>query len=312
MNQLIRHSELEVIDIAHWYPDEFGVYSEGARDKTAFFPRESGAYPFIKPERRYLFKLSDKRYPEQFWGEIIAAEIGEMIGVSVPPAFPAINSATKKSGALIEWFYEDEECTFVLGGRYMELMIDNFDTKKGRQHNFDSIVSLLEEFQTFGMIKDWLIEWSKGLIFDALIGNTDRHQNNWGILFYSNGEAELSPWFDNGTSLGHERHETHVNNWDNKELDDYLHKGKHHLRWDLKEDSKRVGFFEMPKRLLTLDKSLKKPMLECVERLDTVKLRAFLESLTQLTYTPLESWRIDFICRITKRRQELLLESLLS
>ncbi|RCW77289.1 HipA domain-containing protein [Saliterribacillus persicus] len=40
------------------------------------------------------------------------------------------------------------------------------------------------------------------LVFDALIGNQDRHPFNWMVLFYPNDEIRLSPIYDNGASLG--------------------------------------------------------------------------------------------------------------
>ncbi|MEX2459835.1 MAG: hypothetical protein WD469_00810 [Paenibacillaceae bacterium] len=41
----------------------------------------------------------------------------------------------------------------------------------------------------------------KLLVFDALIGNEDRHERNIDILLGSNGEEQLAPIFDNGASL---------------------------------------------------------------------------------------------------------------
>ena len=38
------------------------------------------------------------------------------------------------------------------------------------------------------------------LIFDFLIGNSDRHQSNWAVL-YENGRTYFSPLYDNGSSL---------------------------------------------------------------------------------------------------------------
>jgi hypothetical protein len=36
------------------------------------------------------------------------------------------------------------------------------------------------------------------MFFDALIGNTDRHHENWGLI----NNERLSPLYDNGISLG--------------------------------------------------------------------------------------------------------------
>jgi hypothetical protein len=44
------------------------------------------------------------------------------------------------------------------------------------------------------------------LMLDALIGNTDRHHENWGVLLTSSRPrtAELAPTFDHASSLGRE------------------------------------------------------------------------------------------------------------
>lgn len=40
------------------------------------------------------------------------------------------------------------------------------------------------------------------LLFDAWIGNTDRHHENWGVVVTENGTIELAPTFDHASSLG--------------------------------------------------------------------------------------------------------------
>ena len=44
--------------------------------------------------------------------------------------------------------------------------------------------------------------WAKILLFDCLIGNTDRHHENWGIIIDSTNEKRFAPAFDNGIALG--------------------------------------------------------------------------------------------------------------
>lgn len=39
------------------------------------------------------------------------------------------------------------------------------------------------------------------LTFDAFVGNTDRHLNNWDILVYNSGEVKEAPLIDSGASL---------------------------------------------------------------------------------------------------------------
>jgi hypothetical protein len=40
------------------------------------------------------------------------------------------------------------------------------------------------------------------LSLDALVGNTDRHHENWGVLRSPNGQLHLAPTFDHASSLG--------------------------------------------------------------------------------------------------------------
>src|SRR5690606_12050768 len=52
--------------------------------------------------------------------------------------------------------------------------------------------------KTAGKAMDWFAGY---LILDALISNTDRHQENWAVID-DGGERWLSPSFDHASSLG--------------------------------------------------------------------------------------------------------------
>src|SRR5271169_3937555 len=102
----------KIICIDDWKPDdsfyEKGYFPQGSRDKAAYFsPEDPGDLP-LKPQWRYLFKKSMGRAPWQFWMEIIAYRIGQVMGVMVPPAFVGVSNQEKPGqpvyAALIEWF----------------------------------------------------------------------------------------------------------------------------------------------------------------------------------------------------------------
>ncbi|WP_322104973.1 hypothetical protein [Paraburkholderia sp. J41] len=72
------------------------------------------------------------------------------------------------------------------------------------------------------------------VLFDAVIGNTDRHQDNWGFVFAPGHQegpvsCRIAPLFDNGTSLGHERFADRVKNWSDADCDRYIACGTHHI-----------------------------------------------------------------------------------
>lgn len=91
------------------------------------------------------------------------------------------------------------------------------------------------------------------LIFDSLIGNTDRHQENWGLILYGTSNSkkivEYSPAFDNGTSLGHEIFPFKFKNFDNPiRMAQYITKGTHHIKWK-QDDATGIGHIELIKAI---------------------------------------------------------------
>lgn len=216
-----------MIDIATWRRDEdFPVYPEGAREKLLVLAPEHPQYDFLIGNHRYLFKLSPDRCPDQYWTEIIAYIIGEALGVIVPPAYIAIDSGTGNCGALIEWFIGDSEI-YVPGGDYLSSLIEGYDRKKGRQHNMDSIAQVMQELE----VHEWKTWWTNTLLFDALIGNTDRHQDNWGVLTRGS-VSQMAPAFDNGTSLGYELSPDRMTELcaGRRSMEGYIARGKHHIK----------------------------------------------------------------------------------
>lgn len=230
-----------VFDVADWEPDsEFGVFPQGARAKDAVFAPTHPPEPVIVPGKRYLFKRSKRSYPDQFWAEIVAYRVGCLMDVGVTPTFAAWNSRTKQCAALIEWFYDDSMESFVMAGDFLQQLHKDYDRKLGTQHNILDNMRLLRMLTIPKVLAEphWRQWWIDALLFDALIGNTDRHQDNWGFIFIrsqQNISCRLAPLFDNGTSLGHERFTNHVSRWTDVDYQRYISKGKHHVKWSLKD-----------------------------------------------------------------------------
>lgn len=223
-----------IFDVADWESDpEFGIFPQGARAKDAVFAPSLPLEAVLVPGKRYLFKRSKRSYPDQFWGEIIAYRIGCLLGLKVPPAFAAWNSKTGHCAALIEWFYNENTESFVMTGDLLQRMNKSFDRKLGTQHNFMDNFRLLRLLSIWRVLIEpgWRQWWIDALLFNTLIGNTDRHQDNWGFIYPRSEQTvscKLEPLFDNGTSLGHERFPDRVNLWPKTSIDRYIGKGKHH------------------------------------------------------------------------------------
>ncbi|WP_347985744.1 HipA domain-containing protein [Methylomonas sp. AM2-LC] len=311
---LIEQPNHQVVDIASWKgDDQFEIYPEGARDKSLLISPTGTDYSFLIENHRYLFKHSfqtkKRSIPDQYWTEIIAYRIGCMLGIPVPPAFVAYNSEQNICGSLIEWFlnYPDQANELsVSGGDIMSALIPSYDRKKGKEHNFLSIELFLTvinknvEFET-----NWLESWCGMLLFDSIIGNTDRHQDNWELLWNQvrARRVRLSPVFDNGTSLGYEILESKMSDFYSKnKMAAYINKGRHHLKWHQNDDKSCQHI-----RLLTLLTNKHPDLIYCINNtLDLFsqeQLHSILNNCTQYSISvPLSSKRADFICHLVTQR----------
>ena len=314
---------MEIIDITEWPADEefLEAYPEGARPKRTAFSTSSPEQSYIRPDWRHMFKRSSGRYPEQFWAEIIAHKIAMMLGINAPPCYPAYDGGIEKYGALSPWFYEDGVEDFFSAGNFFTRFIENFDRDKGTQHNlitamnFNSTVlggSSSHEF--------WLM-----MMYDSIIGNTDRHQDNWGHIVQAkrlsrsvaqrqrrthNYKWRFCPWFDNGTSLGHEMQPTRFTKWSVKDLDLYIRRGQHHIRHSL-EDLSRVKHIESIEIIRTLP--TRKDAFTRLARFRDSELGDFLQEIVDLKVSAggnLTQARADFMLKLTARRVQLSMDIL--
>lgn len=317
---LIKQPSTEPVDVADWRPDEeFEVYPEGARDKSLLHSPVGSTHRFLLPDHRYLFKHSFERYPEQFWAEIVAYRAGCLLGVPVPPAFVAFDSDNGASGALIEWFLGypgDPDERYVPGGDIMVDMIPSYDRKKGAQHNFTHVAGYHKVLaKWWSENATWLGYWCDMLLFDALIGNTDRHQDNWGLLWSQKLDRERSvrpaPVFDNGTSLGHEIIERKLPNFTNAErLAQYVNRGYHHIRWHL-GDEKPQQHVGMLLRLIDANPHLADRVEDRLASFDIEAFTTMINLLTEFDVPErLSPERADFVVRLTRFRYQNIINQL--
>lgn len=294
--------------------------------KSAFCGARSPPAATLIPQHRYQFKQSRVIYPEQFWAEIVAYHVGMLTGVAVPPAYPAWDSRTGTCAALIEWFYGHPGRPlrgFLSGGLFMKTMIKDYDFERGRQHNFETIEGLCEvlarpdQRSPILLDADWACEWAVMLTFDALIGNTDRHHENWGLLHQRTSNlpspnTRLAPAFDNGTSLGHEFSARQFAKFDDPAfLQRYIDRGRHHMRWR-RHDEQRAGHAELLLKLVH-----KYPQCLVTMRhvlgFDAKALESRLGALTELILpVRLSVARARLMLRLVLARRDHLLNALAS
>ncbi len=321
MSEGLSFHNIPIIIGDNWRRDDTyeGVYPSGARVKDAYFSPEKPENKCIKSNWRYLFKLSRSWCPWQFWCEIIAYRFGSVIGVKVPPAHIGLSKIYEENvdtyAALIEWFYDESKDIYITGEQIMVGLIEDFDTKKGRKHNFKKIRNFSKAF------KGALDCWASILTFDTLIGNTDRHQENWGLILKDarlnpkeGGIRYLSPAFDNSTALSYEILEHKIDNFnDTDKLERYLKgkKARHHMKWSLGL-IKQLNFYEFMK-IFTIDEPQIKPIIAQHLSFTYQQVEEVLAPLVEAISVPeykLTRKRLDFVLKLIFERKRILEEVL--
>ncbi len=218
----------------------------GSREKFWVTPRDT--------QIRWLFKLPRPDTGEH-WSEKIAAEIGKLIDVNCAQVELArcVGQATLldqqrgwcpdqlgrylgQVGTICKSFDpipqvdfdpEDTACDLLHGFDVLEFAIYGYDPGIRFGQHDHSVKAILEAFTevTIGQLVAFPQSWEYGLeelasyaLLDGLIGNTDRHHENWMVAYvrhhsgsydtYPDIEVDVMPSFDHASSLGRELTET--------------------------------------------------------------------------------------------------------
>jgi hypothetical protein len=164
-------------------------------------------------EKLWLFKYARPNTGEH-WAEKLAAEIAEVIGL--PHAVVELARFEGAWGAMTCDFTQEGKQGLVHGNELLTELEPEYptaDTYRVRAHTLTAVHAVLgQDFIRAPALArgpsdigpfDLFVGY---LLLDALIGNTDRHHENWGVLLTSSQprSAELAPTFDHASSLGRE------------------------------------------------------------------------------------------------------------
>ena len=166
----------------------------------------------VPPPRPHLFKLGRHNTGEN-WAEKACCEILKSLGIPCAEYNFAIHEGRR--GVISERFFQDGG-SFVPANMILSRLDPEYDGSlqfKQVRYKLLTAISMLRRLQLqlpqgFGKLYPGMAahELFIGyLVFDALVGNTDRHHENWGVVVTAeNNHAGyyLAPSFDHASSLG--------------------------------------------------------------------------------------------------------------
>lgn len=198
-----------------WHmPEPFPVLEVGSDMRRDV--EQLGSKPkfwFRHQEEDWLFKEARENTGED-WSEKVASEVASLLGLPTHRAELAVWE--RRRGCAVRSFLSHGRQVLVHGNEVLGGVLTGYDKKKQRgqaDHTFDNIVAVLERLFPDDKARTVAASRMAGyLVLDALIGNTDRHHENWGIVLEPRKTTSdrmtllihLAPTFDHASSLGRE------------------------------------------------------------------------------------------------------------
>lgn len=299
-----------MIDVSSWKADEdFPIFPIGSKPKRLLRCPASPAQPFLIPGHAYLFKVAHDWRAQQLWSEVMAYRIAAMIGFDVPRCFVAADPEKSEVGALVEFFYgyPGEPASTRLVHAIDFLQRFQIGPRSDRPHSIRTNLRLCRRLGLDAPVR-W---WGRLLTFDALIGNSDRHPENWGFLKQMSADRGASMWafapaFDNGTSLGYELRDDRLREASQPErLAAYIDKGRHHCGWDSLSDTP-TPHMALCRRFSDAHPEVQDSMRELIS-FDAAQLAEIVEECTRFDVSILFTHdRARFVTALVEARRQQL------
>lgn len=204
------------------------VETLGSRTKEWFKNAETG--------ESLIFKYSRENTGEH-WSEVIASYIAQCL--EIPHASYAFAKLKQNVGVLSPNFVPIG-CQLVMGNEMIVSVDQKYDKLKSAPADY-TVQKVWQTLKNYSLKKEWRGASAENLFLqylflDALVGNVDRHHENWGVIVDSKGPTfSLAPTFDHASSMGREltdtKREQKLKTRDqNFNVSYYAKKAKCHLR----------------------------------------------------------------------------------
>ena len=249
-----------------WVLDE-----EGMGTKRKFWYRD----PSTKVE--WLFKYPREGTGEH-WAEKITAEVAAALGILHATADLAVFQGQR--GVAVTSFMTPGT-VLVHGNQLMEIAVDSYNPCAGFRYKRHTLANIWECLGLLSRLTASDLQTTKRLfavylLLDAVVGNTDRHHENWAVASGPQQErlvVELAPSFDHGSSLGRELGDRLRRiRLEEDQVGDYVGRGRGGVYWS-EEDTHAPSPLELFRRAAVLEPAIVLPALKRLESVGAETLR---------------------------------------
>ena len=266
------------------------VKREWAREREDMGSKDKFWYLHPKDGIDWLFKYP-YRNTGGHWAEKIAAEVANLL--EIPHARVELGIFEKNRGSVTKSFTQEDR-NLILGNQMLAGTLHNYDYSKKRHHSSHTLANIwkvmdrvFEKPEAAERAKRRIAEY---LVLDAVIGNVDRHHENWGSLLRWRRtedvwdlDLSVAPSFDHASSLGREFKDTKRDlKLAENGIGAYVEKGRGKICWS-EDDRHFPSPLELVRRATRQYSGLFFPALTKLENLD-------MENLNDLVHRVPDDW----------------------
>ncbi|MFW1754160.1 HipA domain-containing protein [Acinetobacter wanghuae] len=270
MNEALE--DYEIHDISHVEKDLL----EPLGTKSKFWYSSNGD--------EFLFKSVESNNGIRFgedWAEKIACELAHLLGL--PHAHYELATYNNKRGVITKNFISERGEQLMLGNELLETFIVSEDGNNPNIQYVDDVYKIMTNtvinkpigFSSLKEIKSASEFFVGYLMFDALISNQDRHNENWGTIITVKGIKHLAPSYDHGASLARNisdevRHNRLTSNDRGQQVTQFVLKAK---SWFLNRETRsRIKLLDAFNEYALMEQEAAKSWLKILKELDDEKV----------------------------------------
>ena len=145
--------------------------------------------------------------------------------------------------------------------------IESFEVTNKPIYSFQDLQKLCTKHTDFELFLENFVEI---IVFDAIVGNTDRHTENWAFITDNTKEKiSFSPIYDSGSCLGREIAERKIEDYlkNPDKIIQYIDKGMSEIRWN---DS-HLNLFETAQKAVNEFPDISKKILKKIKDFEKTK-----------------------------------------
>lgn len=272
----------------------FNNYSGSEKKKTLFYNNKNYLVKFPDP-----IKANNKSilYKNNTFSEYVGSHIFELCGFDTQNTILGKYEYNRKEKIVCacEDFTSDKN--FLKEFELLAISV-NPDEKIGT--NLSDIIKVIDETNIIDST-DTMIRFFDMFIIDALIGNTDRHNGNWGFIASNDGDIKFSPIYDCGSCLNPMLTDEEIEKLTESDIKNLAI----NCYSVLKIDDKKINYMSYIES--TSDENINKALKRVFPNIDIDKINDFIDSIDGMSkerrefYKKIINYRYNILKRVFKK-----------